>query len=166
MKTSYQNIVLIGMPGSGKTTIGKKLSLELGIGFYDSDEYIEEITGKSISEIFLSGEELFRSIETDAIKEIASKTPFVVATGGGVVKNMGNIKALKNDGVVVFINRPIENIASDIDAEKRPLLKNKKENLYKLYHERIELYKKYCDYEIINDRTIDDAVANIVSTIK
>lgn len=154
------------MPGSGKTTIGKILAKKLGIGFYDSDKYIEKTIGKSISDIFLNGEELFRQIETEAIKELASKSPCIIATGGGAVKKVENIEVLKNNGIVIFINRPLENIAAGINTEKRPLLKDKKENLYKLYDERIELYKKYCDYEIINDKSLHNAVNKIISKIR
>lgn len=154
------------MPGSGKTTIGKILAKKLGVGFYDSDKYIEKIAGESITDIFINGEELFRQIETEAIKELASKSPCIIATGGGAVKKVENIEALKNNGIVIFINRPLENIAAGINTEKRPLLKDKKDNLYKLYDERIELYKKYCDYEIINDKSLHSAVNKIISKIK
>ncbi|WIV11299.1 shikimate kinase [Proteiniborus sp. MB09-C3] len=165
MNSFEKNISLIGMPGCGKTTIGKMLAQRLGVDFYDSDNYIEKITGKSISRIFQNGEDYFRQLETESIKELSLKSHIVMATGGGVVKRIENIEALKNNGIIIFINRPLENIAEDINTEERPLLKDKKENLYRLYDERIELYKKYCDYELMNDKTIDCAVNDIILII-
>lgn len=165
MSNLEKNIVLIGMPGSGKTTIGRILAKKLGTRFYDSDKYIELTTGKSISEIFQDGEEFFRQLETKALNELAAKIPCVIATGGGAVKNIQNIEILKSNGIIIFINRPLEKIAEKINTEKRPLLKNNKENLYKLYDERIGLYKEYCDYEIVNDNALDDAVNQIIKII-
>lgn len=160
-----KNIVLIGMPGAGKTTIGRKLSEKLKIDFYDSDKFIEQTTGKSIPEIFLNGEDYFRRLETEAIRKITKKVPFVIATGGGVVKDFKNIELLRNRGIIIFINRPLEKIAEKIDVGNRPLLENNYESLKKLYDERIELYKKFCDYEIVNDKTIKDAVNQIISLV-
>lgn len=165
MSSVKKNIALIGMPGCGKTTIGRKLAQKLGIRFYDSDKYIEETTGKSITEIFQNGEGYFRQLETETIKKLALEIPCVISTGGGIVKNDENIEALKENGIIIFINRPIENIIDNINIKKRPLLKDRKENLYKLYDERIDLYKRYCDYEIINDSSIYITVKKIVSTI-
>lgn len=165
MDSNLKNIALIGMPGSGKTTIGRELANKLGIDFYDSDEYIESFEGMSVQQIFQRGEDAFRSLEHEAIKEINEKIPCVIATGGGIVKNIENIKVLKNNGIIIFINRPLDDIASDINIEIRPLFKGKKENLYRLYDERIELYKKYCDYEIMNNNSIDKVVKDIISVI-
>ena len=156
-----KNIVLIGMPGSGKTTLGDILSKELKLNFCDIDKFIEETENKSIPEIFNISEEHFRTIETKAIEEVALKSNFVVSTGGGVIKSPYNMKLLKRNGLVIFINRPIDNIIRDISTSNRPLLKNDINKLYVLYNERYELYKKYCDYEIINDTGLCDTVSKI-----
>ncbi|SCG83137.1 shikimate kinase [Proteiniborus sp. DW1] len=161
MSSVKKNIVLIGMPGCGKTTIGRKLAKKIGVKFYDSDNYIEVTTGKSIPEIFQNGEDSFRQLETETIRKLAQETPCVISTGGGVVKKVENIEALKENGIIIFINRPIENIVKNINIKKRPLLKDKKETLYKLYDERIDLYKRYCDYEITNNSSIYSAVNKI-----
>ncbi|MBM7872116.1 shikimate kinase [Clostridium pascui] len=145
-----KNIVIIGMPGSGKSTIGKELSKRLNIEFCDIDEYITKKDGKSIPEIFQKGEEHFRSIESIAVKEVSSKVPQVIATGGGVIKREENIKALRQNGIIVFLNRPVDNIAQDVDIKNRPLLKDGPEKLYELFKDRYELYNKHCDYKIEN----------------
>ncbi|QZY53638.1 shikimate kinase [Crassaminicella profunda] len=160
-----KNIVLIGMPGCGKTTIGKLLAERLHKKFCDIDEYIEENTKKSIPEIFKDGESVFRRIERNAVEEISKKFAMIIATGGGVVKSFSNIQNLKKNGMILFINRPIEEIVADIDISNRPLMKDGKEKLYNLYEERVDLYKKYCDYEVMNDDTLEKVTDKIVNML-
>lgn len=157
-----KNIVMIGMPGSGKTTIGKELSKRLKVEFCDIDEYIIEKEGKSISEIFEKGEDYFRSIESRTVKEVSSKFPQIIATGGGVVKREENIKVLRQNGIIIFLNRPVKHIAQDVDIKSRPLLKDGPEKLYELFKERYELYNKYCDYKIDNI-DIEESIDKILS---
>lgn len=164
MKQLTKNIVLIGMPCCGKTTIGKKLSEILKSDFCDVDEYIVNSTGKSINEIFENGEEFFRDIESKSIKEVSSCMPKVISTGGGAIKRKENIDSLKEKGTIFFINRPIEDICSDVDVKSRPLLKDGVDKIYKLYEERYDLYKNYCDHEIINT-DIDKCINQILSYI-
>lgn len=161
-----KNIVLIGMPGCGKSTIGKILSQKLEIEFCDVDEYIEKIQGKTIQEIFKNGEDYFRDIESKAGEELSRTCSKVISTGGGVIKKLENIDTLKKNGIIIFINRPLENIISDVDVSKRPLLKEGKEKIYKLYKERYDLYKKYCDYEIMNDDKLEEVVSEIESIFR
>lgn len=138
-------VVIIGMPGSGKTTIGKILGRELDLKFYDMDEYIQERTSKSILELFENGEDYFRNIETDMCRELSKEKNVLISTGGGVVKKKENIDALKKDALIIFLDRPVEKILEDVDVSKRPLLKDGKERVINLYNERYELYKKYAD---------------------
>ncbi len=161
-----KNIVFIGMPGCGKTTIGNRISKGLNMEFYDIDEYIKEKEGKSIQEIFKDGEEYFRKIESEAVKEVSKKTPIVISTGGGVVKSHRNMEYLKKNGIIIFINRPLENIVADIDINDRPLLKEGREKLIKLYKERYDLYKKYCDYEILNNSELSIVIDRILKLIE
>ncbi|GAA0747205.1 shikimate kinase [Clostridium oceanicum] len=160
-----KNIVLIGMPGCGKTSIGKILSEKINLEFYDVDKYIEEMTDELISSLFKKGEEYFRDAESSAIKEICKKENIVISTGGGVIKREENIKELKEKGKIFFINRPLENIINDIDTDSRPLLKDKKSNLINLYNERYELYKKYSDVIINNNLDLHSVIDNIISNI-
>lgn len=153
-----QNLVLIGMPTSGKTTIGKTLSEELGRDFIDSDEEIVEKIGMSISEFFeKNGEAEFRKIEAQVIKEIALKQGAVIATGGGVILNKRNIELLKMNGKVIFLNRPLDML---LTSEDRPLSSDR-ELLKKRFEERHEIYKASADVEIIADSDIKTNVQKV-----
>jgi len=160
-----KNIVLIGMPGCGKTTIGKILSEKLEFEFIDVDKYIEEKSEKTIPELFKVGESHFRGIEREVIKELGSMDSSVISTGGGVVKDNLNIAALKRNGIIFFIDRPVENIEKDVEISTRPLLKDGPGKLYELLQERYELYKKYCDFHVINDGTLEEVVEKIMEMI-
>lgn len=161
-----KNIVFIGLPGSGKTSIGKLVSERLLLPFYDVDAYIEKKEGRLIREIFLQGEDYFRTLESQAIKEISELCPSVISTGGGSVKIPSNMEILQKNSTIFYINRPIENIIQDIDISSRPLLAEGIQKLYRLYEERYPLYKKYSDMEVLNDATFQEVVANIVELIK
>lgn len=167
MKKMNPNIVLIGMPGCGKTTIGKLTADRLNQEFCDIDQYIEEKAGRCIPDIFNDyGEAHFRKLESTAVEQVSKYRSFVISTGGGVIKSHNNMELLKKSGIIIFVNRALENIISDIETDARPLLKDGKERLYKLYKERIDLYKKYCDYEVINDGSIEATVEKIIEIVR
>lgn len=166
MEKIISNIVLIGMPGCGKSTIGRMLAKKLKMNFCDLDDYIEKVEKKSIPEIFQYGEEYFRNIESTSVKSASTMKNTVISTGGGVVKRKENINILKKNGTIIFINRPIEYIVKDINIESRPLLKDKKEKIYKLYEERLDLYKMYKDYEINNTSSLENAVEKCEKILK
>lgn len=161
-----KNIVFIGMPGSGKTSIGEAVAEKLQLPFFDVDIYIEKKEEKSIKDIFQSGEEYFRNIESQAVAEIIQHCPCVISTGGGVVKNFYNMETLQKNSIIFFINRPIENILQDIDISTRPLLVEGTFKIYKLYEERYALYKKYCNIEILNDMDFQKVVEKILQCLK
>jgi len=158
MKT---NIVLIGLMGAGKTSIGKRLAAILDMPFTDSDENIEKRYG-SITELFKKGEEYFRDIESEIIQSMAVLDRVIMSTGGGVVLRPENMKALKEKGVIFYIKRPVEEILKSVETDIRPLLKNNPEVLYKISEEREHLYLKYCDY-VIDSTDIEKAVKTICS---
>ncbi|MFK4784524.1 shikimate dehydrogenase [Fusobacterium sp. MFO224] len=160
------NIILIGMPGSGKSYIGKKLAERLNREFIDSDEYLQNLEKKSISELFQVGEEYFRQAETKTIRKISLEKNKIISTGGGVIKNYENIELLKKNGIIIFLNRPLEKIIEDIDIDSRPLLLKGKEQIYNIYNQRLKLYKKYSDYIIENKTSVDEVVDSIISIIK
>ena len=161
-----KNIILIGMPGCGKTTIGKKLSEKLGSSFLDSDQYIEETQKMTIPQIFEKfGEDHFRKMETDALKVLSKKSAIILSTGGGIVERTENIDILKNSGIVVFINRPLDILLSTVDTQKRPLLKDGRDKLKALYERRIDLYRAACHTEVLNDCEIEQTIENIIKEV-
>lgn len=146
-----KNIVLIGLPGSGKTSIGKYLRRLTGRPFWDSDKEIQKRTVKTISEIFALGEDVFRTEETLTLKKLANEDGCIIATGGGAVLNNENIEALKVNGIIIYLDRSVENILKDTNLSKRPLLAQNKEKLYQLFNEREKLYTQYAD-KIFTDK--------------
>ena len=158
-----KNLVFIGMPGCGKSTIGKLAAMKLNIPFVDVDEYIENKYGTKVSEIFeKKGEQFFRDLESACIKELSKKTDLVISTGGGSVLREENMINLKTTGVIIFIDRSPEDIVSDVDVASRPLLAQGSERIFTLYNERIDLYKKYCEHHITNNSSMDTVVNNIL----
>ncbi|MGN0451941.1 MAG: shikimate kinase [Acutalibacteraceae bacterium] len=152
-----KNIVLIGMPGCGKTTIGKAVAKETEKEFIDTDDEIVKKTGMSIPEIFQKyGERKFREIESEVIKEVAALQSSVIATGGGAVLNPENVSLLKENGVIVFINRPLEDL---VTTDDRPLSSNR-ELLIKRYNERHGIYKSSAQAEI---KAVKDLNTNIAA---
>ena len=160
-----KNIVLIGMPGCGKTTIGYEISKKLSMDFVDIDKHIEDNENMTIADMFNIGEDYFRQIESSYVDKISNLHSTVIATGGGVVKNEHNMLALKNNSIIIYINRDVDDIINDIDTSFRPLLKNNKERLFELYNERHPLYQKYSDIEVLNNRDINYIVEKIYNIL-
>lgn len=158
MEELKDKVVLIGMPGCGKTTFGKLLAKELNYKFYDMDDYVEEISGKTVSELFEEGEDVFREWETRACRELVTKKRALISSGGGVIKKDINVQILREKAIIVFIDRPVENIAKDVEVSTRPLLRDGKDKLYTLYSERCDKYKNAADITIVNDGFIKDAI--------
>ncbi len=163
-KPITKNIFLIGMPGAGKSTIGKILSENLFLPFYDADIYLESSIGKSIFSLFIQGEDIFRDIETEILKKLVLKKA-IIATGGGVIVRKENRELLKKEGFVFFIDRKIEDIKKDIQKEYRPLLR-KGVSLESLYEERFPLYKEVADFHILNKGRISEVIGEIQEKIK
>lgn len=160
-----KNIVLIGMPGCGKSTIGYRMSQKINYSFFDADKYLEEKENRIISDIFSKeGEEYFRKLETKYLEDLSKKEQIIISTGGGAVKKKENIDILKQNGIIIFLDRTIEDISKE-NHENRPLLQNI-ENLWKLYDERINLYRKYADIIIKNDDDMNLIVERIITTLK
>lgn len=155
------NIVLIGMPSAGKTTIGKILEEKLGKEFFDLDDMIIVKAGKSIPEIFQeSGEAGFRAIETEVAIEASKMNNKIIATGGGVVKHKVNMDFLRLNGITIFIDRDIDKLISS--DPNRPL-SSSKQALQQMYKERYPLYQKYAAYIAVNNANIDETVDDIVN---
>lgn len=160
---SKQNIVLTGMPGSGKTTVGKLLSEITGKAFIDTDEMIKTEQNTEISDIFSRfGEEHFRRLETEAVKRASQNNGIIIATGGGAVLKEENVDSLKSNGKIFFLNRPLDNI---VPTDDRPL-SNSREQLEKRFSERYPVYKATCDEEILSLGAADETARLILEKMK
>lgn len=163
MYNSSKNIVLIGMPGCGKTTIGRLIAKKLDMKFIDIDGLIEEKEGCTVSELFRQGEEHFRKLETEVVLALEKEEASVIATGGGAIKRALNMESLKKNGIIVYVDRSIEDIAGDIDISARPLLAGGVGRLAQLHAERDDLYKKYSDFLVNNEGETAEIVENIIN---
>lgn len=159
LETENKNIVLIGMPSCGKTTVGKLIAKKMGRELMDIDTMIEERTESEISKILESrGEEAFRDIESTVLLAAAPKNGIVIATGGGVVLRAENMAALRENGKIYFIDRPLEKLTP---TEDRPLSATK-EALERIYNDRIYLYNKHSDVRIDADTTPEEIADKII----
>ena len=165
------NIFIVGPMGSGKSTVGKIISDEMFLNFFDTDEEIELRTGASIDWIFdLEGEEGFRGRESDILNEMVKKNSIVLSTGGGIILSDDNRELLSSRGTVFYLSTPIsvqvERTAKDKD---RPLLKNgdPEEILTKLHKERKALYEEVSDHIVeTENKSSKEVAAEIVSLVK
>lgn len=145
------NIALIGMPSSGKTTVGRYLAEKTGKTFIDTDEEIIKKIGMDIPSFFKEyGEAEFRNVEAEVIKEVSKGNSQIISTGGGAILNSENIRCLKQNGKIYFLNRALELL---IPTSDRPLSSNA-EALKKRYEERYPIYKSSCDVEIDGNGTV------------
>ena len=161
-----KNIVLIGMPGSGKTTISQQLSKKLNYPLIDIDDYLVEKFKQSIDDMFSISEAYFRERETLCCQEVAQLSGHILSTGGGVIKNQENITALKKNGIIFLLDRDVENIILDIETSTRPLLKEGKERLYTLYQERNALYHQSANVIIDNNHDIEYTLKQITDYVE
>ncbi|MBE6674672.1 MAG: shikimate dehydrogenase [Ruminococcaceae bacterium] len=152
------NIILVGMPSSGKTTVGKALSQKTGKAFVDTDDEIVKKIGMSIPEYFEKyGESEFRRIESEVIAEVSSGNNQIISTGGGAVLNPDNVRRLKQNGNVYFLDRDLEHLCPTGD---RPLSSNM-EAMKKRYEERYHIYCASCDVRVDGNGTVEE-VANLI----
>lgn len=153
-----QNVVLVGMPSSGKSTIGKRVAKALEREFVDTDEEIVKRINMPIAEFFKEhSESEFRAIESEVVREVSKKSAVVIATGGGVVLAKDNVYALKRNGKIVFLDRKPENLEA---TKSRPLASNK-DDLAKLFKKRYPIYTACADQRIVNDKSADEIAMQI-----
>ena len=148
-----KNIVLIGMMGSGKTTIGKLLSSRLKKQLVDTDQFIEAREGVTVQELFeTQGEGYFRSMEAGVAQALSLRSDLIIACGGGLPMNEASMAALKENGFVVWLNRDAGEIYDSEDMTGRPLARNGRESFVKLAEQRAPIYEKWADL-IVTDFT-------------
>ncbi len=148
----HNNIFLIGLMGSGKTTVGKKLSGLLGFEFVDIDQELIQRTGVSISHIFeLEGEDGFRERESRLLEELCQRSKTVISTGGGIVVRQENCEMMKSSGTVIYLDVPLSLLWSRLkDCRHRPLLQvpDPKEKLIQLMQERSPQYRNAAEINL------------------
>lgn len=171
MKEYFQknggNIYLTGIMSCGKTVKGKRVARTLGWEFIDADEYIEKISGRTVKQLFAEGEHVFRKWESKAMYELSLRKNIVVATGGGAILKDENVSAMKLSGIIVLIERNIEDILNGINTDTRPLLKDGKEKLVSIYEARKDRYYATCDVAVKSyEYDIYKTVKDIVNVIK
>lgn len=161
LSVQMQNIVLVGMPGCGKSTVGKILAEQTGKIFVDSDALVTELAGKPIPQIFTEdGEEAFRLWETTALEQLGKQSSLVIATGGGCVTKDRNYSALHQNGTIVWLQRDLNLLPTD----GRPLsLANP---LSGLYEARRPLYEAYADICADNIGTPEETVSAILNQLE
>lgn len=161
LSSQMSNIVLIGMPGCGKTTIGKILAQKLNRRFIDTDEFITNTTGNTPAEIInTNGENAFRNIERKAVADCCKNSSCVIATGGGAVLSQDNIDAMRQNGKIIFLDRSLAILATD----NRPL-SSSPDKLKSLYEYRYPMYVNSCDIHIKADTEPDKTVRQILSEL-
>ena len=145
LERKKRNIVLVGMPGCGKTTVGTLLAEKTGRAFVDTDQVICEIADKTPSQIISeAGEDVFRAIEAQAIAQAGKNTGCIISTGGGAILRPENVAALRQNGTLYFLDRPVDQL---VPTNDRPL-SNSAEKLVRLYDERYPAYAACADFTI------------------
>ena len=159
------SIFLIGLPGCGKSTLGAALAGRLHMPFCDMDDWVERQSGRTIAQLFQQGEEVFRDWESRAVAALSGRE-LVVACGGGVILRPGNRALLRAGGRVVWIDRPLEKILSDIDISLRPLLAQGRQALLALDAARRPLYDQTAHVRFVNEGDIEAALNALCQLLK
>ena len=156
LTAQLENVVLIGMPGCGKSTVGRALARRQGRAFLDLDRLIEERAGKSIPAIFAQeGEEAFRTLESWAVREAGARTGCVISTGGGVVTRAENCAPLRQNGVIIHLTRPLDRLPT----AGRPV--SQSTDLQTLWERRRGLYAAFADRTVDNGGPLEETLDTI-----
>lgn len=165
-----ERIFLIGMPGSGKSTVGRALASRLNWQFADSDECIQQRTGVSVSTIFeLEGEAGFRRRESEVLCQLAARNLCIIATGGGAVLSPENCHCMKSSGAIVYLEARRDTLLRRLRRDRsRPLLQGRNflEKIDTMLAARIPIYRSLCDYPIdIGNRPASQVAEEIVGLL-
>lgn len=160
------NIVLIGMPGSGKSTVGRLLAERLFLRFADTDAMVEAQHGIIQTLFDTLGEPAFREMELQAARQTAARQNTVISTGGGIVQTAPAINALKETGIVVYVDRPLEILLAEVDIWGRPLLAGGRQQLITLFNRRRALYQQYADITVVNNGSAQQCADEIIRKLE
>ena len=155
-----RHIFLIGMQGCGKSSLGKRVARETGMPFADTDAIVAQSIGGTVNDFFAQyGEEQFRRAETGALVLLTRMRPTIISTGGSTVMNPENRHIMRSWGRIVWIDRPLEEILTDIKLDRRPTLRDGGlAEVERVYHERIPVYRALADITLKNDKGYHMAV--------
>jgi len=171
MQSKINNIILVGPMGSGKTTIGRRLSESLNLDFFDSDHEIIDTTGVSIDHIFdVEGEKGFRTRESDVLKKLCNMPNIVLATGGGVVTLEENRELIMKSGSVIYLLSSVDQILRRTAKSKtRPLLEksnNRRKTITSILEARDSLYKEVASLNInTNGKKLNEVIDEIIEAL-
>lgn len=161
MSGMMQNIVLIGMPGCGKSTIASHLAEKLGRKIVDTDQEVEKLAGKTIPQIFAEdGEEAFRTLETEVLSRLGTQSQLIIATGGGCVTKARNYPLMHQNSSIFWLMRDL----SQLPTDGRPLSQANK--LSDLYETRKSLYEAFADYTVDNNGSCEESIRSIISILE
>ena len=155
-----RHIFLIGMQGCGKSSLGKRVARETGLPFADTDAIVAASGGGTVNDFFARyGEDVFRRAETGALVELTRARPMIISTGGGSIMNPENRHIMRSWGSIVLIDRPLEDILSDIKLDRRPDLRDGGlAEVERVYREQIPVYRSLAAITVRNDRGYQMAV--------
>lgn len=163
MSMLQRHIYLIGMPGCGKSSLGKRVASRLQLPYVDTDVVLTELMKMDTRQILENyGEEAFRNTETNMLISLIDMQPCIISTGGGVSLKALNRKIMHDNGLVVLIDRTLEDIMGNFRIEKRPLLAKKDiDEVKKIYDDRMPIYKSIADVVFTNSEGFDAGIAGL-----
>ena len=163
-----RHIFLIGMQGCGKSSLGKRVAKETGIPFADTDALVAQSANGTVNEFFERyGEEVFRRAETNALAALTRARPMIISTGGGTVMNPVNRHIMRSWGRIVWIDRPLEDILSDIKLDRRPTLRDGGlAEVERAYREREPVYRALADITVRNNQGYHMAVYTLARLVQ
>lgn len=162
------HVFLIGMTGSGKTSLGRKAAGDLGLPFLETDQLVSEMLGRSILDIYATlGEEFIRNAESGVLMDLVGVPPSIVSTGNGLPTTRENVQLMQNHGVIVHIDRPLDQILSDAMSDRNPARPQaSREDIVLEYNQSIGFYHACADYTIENSHGLSLGVAMLTQLIE
>lgn len=159
-----QHVFLVGMAGSGKSTLGKNLANSLGVPFIDTDARVSSMMGMSVSDICRSlGESFFHNAETGVLMEQVGETPSVITVGSDVPMIKENVQLMQNHGIIIHVDRPLDQLLAERTVDTGS--GSARDEMIQRYNQTIGFYRACADYVIENDRGIAVGVQKIVTLV-
>lgn len=160
------NLYLVGLPGAGKTTVGRIVARRLNLTFVDLDRFIAEREGASVAELFRADEAAFRRKEAEALRWVREHYHrCVVATGGGIVERKENLELLKKETVLYVVRHP-RSIISTLNTDKRPVFHDDPNRIYPIARRRVPLYESVADVRVTNNRALHSCIGRVLRELE